>query len=120
MQTMPLTESNRILAGSPRLAGAVNAGLLTSELPVRQHNQAVRCATYLYANGFLSQVPCAGDPGGYVSDQQMVKMRTAEAVEVLQAVKLLPAGLFGWVLAFALRWAFTLFLETLIIDWMEH
>jgi hypothetical protein len=50
----------------------------------------------------------------------MVKMRTAEAVEVLQAVKLLPAGLFGWVLAFALRWAFTLFLETLIIDWMEH
>ena len=119
MSVAPITESNRTLAAMPRLAGSVNAGLLTSRLPQRRHNQAARCAVYLHRNGFLTDEDSCADVGGYVSDREMVKLRTKEAITELQEVGLLPSSLLGWVLSFAVRWMFTRFIETLLVDWLE-
>ena len=75
------------------------------------------CAVYLERHGYLSGEAACCDPGGYVSDADLVKLRTREAVRELQRVGLLPSSLFGWVLAFAVRWMFEKFIETLIIQW---
>lgn len=119
MTVAPITESNRTLAAMPRLAGSVNAGLLTSRLPQRRHNQAARCAVYLHRHGFLTDEDCCTN-GGYVSDNELLKLRTQEAITELQEVGLLPSSLLGWVLSFAVRWMFTKFIETLIVDWLEN
>tara|TARA_B100000519_G_scaffold161395_1_gene143821 strand:- start:334 stop:693 length:360 start_codon:yes stop_codon:yes gene_type:complete len=116
----PITETNSRLAAQPRLARAVSAGLRSARMPSHRHKQAAMCALYLERHGYLTDESTRYDPGGYVSDAELVKMRKGEAIAELQRVGLLPSSLFGWVLAFAVRWMFEKFIETLIIQWTNN
>tara|TARA_R110002110_G_scaffold326297_1_gene538161 strand:- start:98 stop:463 length:366 start_codon:yes stop_codon:yes gene_type:complete len=121
MDSMPIAKSIQYCEGSPRLVSAYNAGLLVADVPEDRHEQAARCAMYLDRSGWMEAITnCGDDPGGLVTTEEAKQIRTAAAIEQLQAVSLLPSGLFGWVLSFALRWMFTAFIESLITDWMEE
>ena len=114
-----ITETNSRLAAQPRMASAVSAGLRLARMPSHRHKQAAKCALYLQRHGYLSGEAACCDPGGYVSDADLVKLRTREAVRALQRVGLLPSSVIGWALSFAVRWMFTRFIQALIIDWMN-
>lgn len=121
MESIPIAKYSHLCVGSPRLVSAYNAGLLVANVPEKRHAQAARCAMYLDRSGWLDALTtCGSDPGGLITTEEATQLRTKAAIEQLQSVKLLPSGLFAWVLSFALRWMMTRFIKSLITDWVEE
>ncbi len=117
---LPITECNRTLAATPRLAGCVGSALLTADMPVRYHTRAAKIASYLYVSGWLeAQESVCTNAGGYVADVELIELKTDAAIKQLQTVGLLPVGVWAWVFSFTIRWFFTRFIESLITEWLE-
>lgn len=121
MNAIPSDKSAELCVGSPRLVSAFTTGLLIANVPEHRHKQAARCAMFLDCSGWLDALTnCGSDSNGLLTTEEAAELRTAAAIKELQAVQLLPSGLFAWVLAFAIRWMMTRFVRSLIDEWMKE
>jgi len=117
--------ARQTLKQAPQLADATMLALVTSGLPLKHEQLAIQCAAQLFASGWLHcQRPVFNDiehaPLTGWAMEVLVDDSTHAAIEQLQAVGILPAGLFAWMLAFPFRWAVEAFLSALLRNWLTQ
>ena len=105
------------MSADPALADVVGDAFFACDTPQEYYDICTRCAATLYAQGWDS---VCGDSGGLATTDEIVNQKTRDAIKELRRCGVLPQGWLAWMVAAALRYAVTAFLQMMIREWLTH
>jgi len=117
-QRLTAYESSSIISSNAQFCGVVGDTLLELRPKPEHEAMLLGCAARLIINGWISEDYSLGaDPGGYVSEEEMIQIQTQLMFDECVAYGIIPGGLFGIAFWFIARQVAWLFLERLIENW---
>jgi len=108
-------EAEDIICSDPVLMRTVSDAIREQGVAHKYRDDARRCAAYLHAGSwFAVRTQVAGDPGGWVSPEDLLRIETDMAFEHCENEGLIPTGFWAPLLYWGLRQALWSFLWWLV------
>jgi len=116
-------EVKATLKSNPAYETVVQFACMDAHLPVgsKERNVCRECAARLYADAWFDEsVFACGDPGGVVSPEDYIEIHTRQAFNECVRYGIIPGGLIGTLLFYAIRQAAWRFLSYLVQEWWRQ
>ena len=109
-------QSRSILASNSQMSCAVADAIYDCDIAPNRQSMCLELAARLYSEGWFDH-PVTSNPTGLVFEQEVIDLQARSAFKRGVSCGIIPGGLFGVVLWFAVRQVAWYFLKKLIKNW---